>query len=150
MPTPEPRPACIRSGGMTFWLEPSAGEWAVAVDQSIEVRLCLSNISADLAGFDFVLELGRAGTAEFREISMGGFGLQSHSELPTESLRVRAIDFKKLLTAGTEGVVVATVQVVGVAVGESPLAIERNRVDDTDGSSVAALFAGSSLRVTAR
>ncbi len=147
-PAPEPRQACIRSGGMTLWLEPSGSEWTIPLGQSIEVNLCLSNISADLAGFDVLLELERTGTAEFRGISMGGFGLESYSELPTESLRIRAIDLKQRLTAGTEGVVLATMQLVGVAVGEGPMAIELKGIDDTDGNSVAALVVDSSLRVT--
>ena len=126
------------------------GEWSVPVGQSIEVNLCLSNISADLAGFDVLLELERTGTAEFREISMGGFGLESHSALPAESLRIRAIDLKKRLTAGADGVVLATMELVGVGIGESPLAIGLNGIDDTDGNSVNALVVDSLLSVTAR
>ncbi len=146
--TPKPRQDCVRPGGMTLWLEPSVGEWSVPVGQSIEVNLCLSNLSADLAGFDVLLELQRTGTAEFRGISMGGFGLEIHSELPTESLRVRAIDLKKRLTAGTDGVVLATMQLVGIAVRESPITIGLNGIDDTDGNSVKALVLQASLQVT--
>ena len=150
LPTPGPRQACIRPGGMTLWLEPSGREWFVPVGQTIEVNLCLSNISADLAGFDVLLELERTGTAEFRELSMGGFGLESHSELPAESLRIRAIDLKKRLTAGADGVVLATMELVGVGVGESPMQIGLNGIDDTDGNSVNALVVDSLLSVTAR
>ncbi|MCH7624553.1 MAG: hypothetical protein IIC83_01385 [Chloroflexi bacterium] len=148
LPTPEPRQACIHPGGTTLWLETSDGQWSVPVGQSIEVNLCLSNISVDLAGFDVLLELGPTGTAEFRGISMGGFGLESYSELPTESLRIRAIDLKQRLTAGTDGVILATMQVAGVAVGVSPMAIGLNAIDDIEGNSVAAVVVDSSLRVT--
>ena len=146
--TPEPHQACTRPGGMTLWLELGGSEWAVPVGQSIEVKLCLSNISADLAGFDVLLELEPTGTAEFRGISMGGFGLESYSELPTESLRIRVIDLKQRLTAGADGVILATIQVVGVAVGVSPMAIGLNAIDDIEGNSVAAVVVDSSLRVT--
>lgn len=146
--TSELRQDCIHPGGMTLWLEPSGDEWTVPVGQSIEVNLCLSNLSSDLAGFDLLLELERAGTAEFSGITMGGFGLESHSELPTESLRVRAIDLKQQLNAGTDGILLALLLVAGTGAGESPLTIEINAIDDKGGYSVNVQILQASLRVT--
>ncbi len=146
--TPEPNQGCIRPGDMVLWLEPSGGEWTVPVGQSIEVNLCLSNLSTDLAGFDLALNLGRSGVAEFTRATIGGFGLESHSELPTESLRVRAIDLKQQLNAGTRGILLATLWIAGAGVGESPLTIEINAIDDKDGYSVKAQALQASLQVT--
>lgn len=145
---PEPNQDCIRPGGMTLWLEPSGGEWTVLAGQSMEVDFCLSNLSTDLAGFDLTLKMERSGVAEFTGIKMGGFGLESYSELPTESLRVRAIDLMQQLNAGTDGILLATLLIESTGMGESLLTIEINAIDDKDGYSVTAQVLEASLRVT--
>ena len=148
MTTTEPLRDCIRSGGMTLWLESQGGEFATSTGEIVVVNLCLSNLSVDLAWFDLMLNLENAGKAEFREISMGGFSLESYSELPTESVRIRAIDFNQKLIAGTDGILLATLRVAGTGVGESPLTIEVIGIHDKDKNSVEAQVLQASLQVT--
>ena len=146
----EPAQDCIRPGDLVLWLEPQDGSFSAPVGEILEVSLCLSNLSVDLAGFDLVLNLGHSDVAEFTKGTLGGFGLESHSPIPTNSLRVRAIDLKQQLNAGSHGILLATLWIAGNGVGESPLTIEIKAIDDKDGYSVNAQVLQASLRVTER
>ena len=145
--TPDPEQNCIHSGGLTLWLESQGGAFVAQVGKIVEVNLCLSNLRADLAWFDLVLNLERTGTAEFIEISMGGFSLESYSELPSESVRVRAIDFNQKLNAGADGILLATLRIAGTGVGDSPLTIEIKGIHDKDGNSASVEVLQASLKV---
>ena len=92
--------------------------------------------------------MGRSGVAEFTQVSIGKFGLESHSTVPADSLRVIAVDLKHRINSGVDGIILASFTIVGTGVGESPVTIEINRIDDKDGFPVTLPVVEASLRVT--
>ncbi len=137
-PTPTPRPGPTQTPTPTplpgITLAAQGGE--VKVGRSVQVPIVLSSAPRGVSGFTIVASLSSPANASIVGVEFPDFGIVEPGEaslVPGPQVRLAAADVEDLVENGATNVVLATLEVEGLAEGTTEVRLVVERMDDDQG-----------------
>lgn len=114
------------------------------------VDIVADSLPAGMAGYDLTLSVDTPGVASITGVAFPAWAAQlnGNSALPSNVVKINAVDLDKQLVNGGTNVVLATVTLQGNTVGSTGLTISQARLDFYEGSSLNTEATTGSLKVT--
>ncbi len=100
------------------------------------VPLVLSGAPAGLSGYYLEVRLSDAAIAKIESAQFPDFGMDSESFEADSALRLAAVDLHRLVEAGAENPQMATLNIRGLAPGESSIELRVLQMDDDAGNAL--------------
>lgn len=110
----------------------------VAIGGTIQVPIVLDNAPNGVAGFDLIITLSNGSVGSITGADVMDMGLTTIALISGSEVRVRAVDFNKLVESGVTGATLATLSIQGTKRGATDVNIQVVRLDDDHGSPIIA------------
>ncbi len=109
----------------------------------------LDQAGTGLAGYQLEISMNPAGIAEFTSVNFpAAFGMNSASTLPASTVSIVAVDLMDQIKEGAEDILLATLNVKGLAEGSSKVQIAITELTDDNGDPVTATTSQGEITVT--
>ncbi|NLL10476.1 MAG: hypothetical protein GX268_06245, partial [Methanomicrobiales archaeon] len=103
------------------------------------IDVLLDQAGTGLAGYQLEISMNPAGIAEFTSVNFpAAFGMNSASTLPASTVSIVAVDLMDQIKEGAEDILLATINVKGLAEGSSKVQIAITELTDDNGDPVTA------------
>lgn len=111
----------------------------------VEVRLL--DALTGLSGFDLTIVIEDEAVGVFTGAELSAFGLGTVSDLPSASIRLRAVDLNQVAEPGIGPILLASLTVAGSLPGETVITIWKYTVDDDAGTRLPLFVSSAALTI---
>ncbi|WP_052402888.1 outer membrane protein assembly factor BamB family protein [Methanococcoides methylutens] len=129
---------CLGTGmaaAQEIYFEP--GDTTLAgVGQTEALNFYLDQLPAGLSGYNLTLGISDPSVARITGVEFPDWSgtLHTNSQLPANSICIKAIDLNKNVNAGDANILLGTVTVESLAIGEGNITVSINRLEDDNGN----------------
>jgi hypothetical protein len=123
------------------------GDGQVVLDGDTRLRVIIYAVKAGLSGFDIVLTIEDPSVAEIIAAEFPDYGLNEATNVPTNRIRLRAVDLKDIVPLSASAWVLCTVTIRGKSKGSSAIVMEVLAMDDDLGRTMSPLVESDVLTV---
>ncbi|MFC1977411.1 hypothetical protein ACFLWS_04000 [Chloroflexota bacterium] len=109
-------------------------EMTLLVGDTSSAELRLHNIDKGLSGYDLTFSVENKESAQIVNVVLPDFGITEIGNLPSGSVRIRAIDVNDIIQLQMKEVLLATLELEGIESGTGAIAISIHTMDDDQGN----------------
>ena len=114
----------------------SIDDGETTVGEATDVSITLGDAETGLSGYDITVSVANDRIAQIVDVVLPNFGLEEFGELPSTSIRIKAVDLKDIISPVPGEVTLATVTVKGISQGGTTVSLTVRAMDDDSGNPI--------------
>jgi len=114
----------------------SIGECTAKVGETVSVEITLYDVATGLSGYDIEVSLENEKIARIVNVILPAFGLKDIGDLPSSSVRIKAVDLNETVSSGVKEASLATLEFEGLYPGTTDIIVFVRAMDDDDGNPI--------------